>query len=216
MGLDAVVWPCKTDVGKTDADINEESAKHAWLNGVLYSNGNCAIRQFGIPTVSVPMGVMTDIGMPVNLTFASKAYNDNNLFRYAYAFEKHSQLRQSQSRTPELETDTISRRGSASQMGLSAPQLRIETSASIIDGQKVITVSGMIGEQEVSELKVYVDGEEMKSVKIVDGRWEVKSKLDEPTRARPEEISVPDFKSAMVIVVATGKNRRSTAKMAFV
>ncbi|KAL4782507.1 amidase signature domain-containing protein [Aspergillus varians] len=71
-GLDAVVWPCNGDVGKADADKNEHSASEAWRNGVLYSNGNCAIRQLGIPTVSVPMGVMADTGMPVNLTFASK------------------------------------------------------------------------------------------------------------------------------------------------
>ncbi|GKU12528.1 unnamed protein product, partial [Fusarium langsethiae] len=216
MGLDTVVWPCNADVGKADADVNKESAEHAWLNGVLYSNGNCAIRQFGIPTVSVPMGVMADIGMPVNLTFASKAYDDNNLFRYAYAFEKHSQLRQPPSRTPELETDTISRQASATQMGLTAPQLDIETSASITDGRKAVTVSGMVDEQEVSELNVYVDGEEIKDVKIVKGKWQVMSKLDDATRVRPEEISVPSFESAMVIVVAKGKNRRSTAKMAFV
>ncbi|KAH6964887.1 amidase signature domain-containing protein [Fusarium venenatum] len=191
MGLDTVVCPCNADVGKADADVNEQSAKHAWLNAVLYSNGNCAIRQFGIPTVTVPMGVMADIGMPVNLTFASKTCDDNNLFRYAYAFEKHSQLH------------NISRRGSMSQMGLTAPQLSIETSASIIDGQKVITISGTINKQEVSELKAHVDGEEMNRVNIVDGKWEVKS-------------YVPDFESTMLIVVATGKDRRSTAKMAFV
>ncbi|KAM0393643.1 hypothetical protein ACHAPZ_010227 [Fusarium culmorum] len=216
MGLDTVVWPCNADVGKADADINKESQEHAWLNGVLYSNGNCAIRQFGIPTVSVPMGVMADIGMPVNLTFASKAYDDNNLFRYAHAFEKYSQLRQPPSRTPELETDTIPRQPIVAQIGLNAPKLEIETSASIIKGEKVIQVSGMIDEQEVSELHVYVDGEEIKDVKIVSGKWQVKSKLNEVTRARPEEISVPSFESGMVIVVATGENGRSTAKMAFV
>lgn len=57
-GLDTVVWPCNGDVGRADADINEASAQDAWRNGVLYSNGNCAIRQLGIPTVSVPMGIM--------------------------------------------------------------------------------------------------------------------------------------------------------------
>lgn len=56
----------------------------------------------------------------------------------------------------------------------------------------------------------------MKGVKIVDGKWEIKSKLDEATRARPEEISVPDFELAMAIIVTTGKNGRSTAKMTFV
>ena len=30
LGLDAVVWPCQGDVGKADADKNEESARDAW------------------------------------------------------------------------------------------------------------------------------------------------------------------------------------------
>ncbi|KAK7187290.1 amidase [Paraphaeosphaeria sporulosa] len=74
LGLDAVVWPCNGDVGKVDADVNNLSAADTWRNGVLYSNGDCAIRQLEIPTVSAPMGVMADMGMPFNLTFASKAY----------------------------------------------------------------------------------------------------------------------------------------------
>lgn len=215
MGLDTVVWPCNADVGKADADVNQKSAEHAWLNGVLYSNGNCAIRQFGIPTVSVPMGVMADIGMPVNLTFASKAYDDNNLFRYAYAFEKHSRLRQPPKRTPELETDTFSRKANVVQMGLAPPQLTVEASASGTNAEKEITIFGMIDEQELSELHVYVDGEKAKDVKVVGGKWQVQSKMYEERRTRAEEISVPDFKSTMVIVVATGKNGRSTGKMVF-
>ncbi|KAL5375291.1 hypothetical protein DPSP01_011301 [Paraphaeosphaeria sporulosa] len=74
VGLDAVVWPCNGDVGKVDADVNKLSAADTWRNGVLYSNGDCVIRQLEIPTVSAPMGVMADMGMPFNLTFASKAY----------------------------------------------------------------------------------------------------------------------------------------------
>lgn len=54
-GLDAVVFPAAGDVGRADADCNEASARHAWRNGVLYSNGNCAMRKFGVPSVSVPM-----------------------------------------------------------------------------------------------------------------------------------------------------------------
>ncbi|KAF5680059.1 glu asp-tRNA amidotransferase subunit A [Fusarium heterosporum] len=216
MGLDTIVWPCNADVGKADADINKESAEHAWLNGVLYSNGNCAIRQFGIPTVSVPMGVMADIGMPVNLTFASKAYDDNNLLRYAYAFEKHSRLRQPPPRTPELVTDVILRSADDTGMGLTPPHSTVEATASVANGKKFITVSGMVDEQETSELHVFVDGEEVKDVKIVSGKWQVQLKVDEANRPHPEEISVPDFETGMVIIVAQGKNGRSTGKMAFI
>ena len=70
LGLDAVVFPAVADVGPADADVNEESAVAAWRNGVWVANGNLAIRHLGIPTVTVPMGTMADIGMPVGLTFA--------------------------------------------------------------------------------------------------------------------------------------------------
>ncbi|KAL3445582.1 amidase signature domain-containing protein [Aspergillus insuetus] len=198
LGLDAVVWPCNGDVGKADADINEASAAEAWRNGVLYSNGNCAIRQLGIPTVSVPMGIMADIGMPVNLTFASRAYDDSSLFRYAYAFEKASRLRKTPGRTPQLETDTISL-SSSREIGLISPVLTVETA---MEGEKVC-ISGTIG--EASALRVYVDGEELKEVKVADGHWKV---------TRPKEAQ--DLGKAMVVVVATGKNGRSSGRMVFV
>ncbi|KAJ0418955.1 amidase signature domain-containing protein [Aspergillus carlsbadensis] len=101
LGLDAVVFPCNGDVCKADADVNETSAAEAWRNGVLYSNGNCVICQLGISAISVPMVVMADVGVPVNLTFASKAYDDSSLFRYEYSFEKASRLRKAPGRTPQ-------------------------------------------------------------------------------------------------------------------
>ena len=45
-------------------------------------------RHLGIPTVTVPMGTMADIGMPVGLTFAGKAYDDARLLRLAGDFER--------------------------------------------------------------------------------------------------------------------------------
>ncbi|KAF9777051.1 hypothetical protein IL306_004680 [Fusarium sp. DS 682] len=216
LGLDMVVWPCNADVGKADADINEESAKHAWLNGVLYSNGNCAIRQFGIPTVSVPMGVMADTGMPVNLTFASKAYDDNNLFRYAYAFEKGSSLRQPPLRTPQLVTDTIVPREERVNIGSSPPQLTVNVKASVIKGERYVTISGTINEDEISELHVYVDGEKLEGLKVTGGIWETQMKISEVKRAQAEEISVPDFNEAMVVALVIGKNGRSSGRMVFI
>ena len=87
LGLDAVLFPTVADVGPADADINPESADIAWSNGVWVANGNLAIRHLGVPTVTVPMGVMADIGMPVGLTFAGRAYDDSSLLRLASAFE---------------------------------------------------------------------------------------------------------------------------------
>ncbi|MGZ0701143.1 amidase [Pseudomonas piscis] len=101
-GLDAVLFPTVADVGPADADINPESADIAWSNGVWVANGNLAIRHLGVPTVTVPMGVMTDIGMPVGLTFAGRAYDDSNLLRLASAFESTGNKRRVPPRTPKL------------------------------------------------------------------------------------------------------------------
>ncbi|MFC4397478.1 amidase [Arthrobacter sedimenti] len=87
LGLDAVVFPAAADVAPADADTNERSADIAWRNGVWVANGNLVPRHLGIPTVTVPMGLVADIAMPVGLTFAGKAYSDAELLRLAAAFE---------------------------------------------------------------------------------------------------------------------------------
>lgn len=102
LGLDAVVFPAVADVGPADADVNEVSAAKAWANGVWVANGNLVPRHLGIPTVTVPMGTMSDIGMPVGLTFAGRAYDDVALLRLACAFEATGSRRTEPPRTPRL------------------------------------------------------------------------------------------------------------------
>jgi len=102
LGLDAVVFPAVADVGPADADVNEASAAKAWANGVWVANGNLVPRHLGIPTVTVPMGTMSDIGMPVGLTFAGRAYDDSALLRLAAAFEATGSRRTVPPRTPRL------------------------------------------------------------------------------------------------------------------
>jgi Asp-tRNA(Asn)/Glu-tRNA(Gln) amidotransferase A subunit family amidase len=101
--LDFVVFPAQGGVGKADVEENMESARYAMQNGIKYSNGNRALRHLGVPTVSVSMGVLTDIGMPVNLTFAGKAYTDDELMEYAFAFERKSRNRVAPGTTPKLD-----------------------------------------------------------------------------------------------------------------
>jgi amidase len=216
LGLDTVVWPCNGDVGKADADINEASAAEAWRNGVLYSNGNCAIRQLGIPTVSVPMGVMADTKMPVNLTFASKAYDDGNLLQYSYAFATASHLRQAPSRTPALATDTVPLANATSTLGSVPPELTLD--AAVFDSKegKRLRVSCHAREDEISALSVYVDGGEVDCMKHGDGKWEAESNVLASWDGKPEGKGVPAPEKAMVIAVASGKNGRSTGKMIFV
>ncbi|MDH6706647.1 amidase [Kitasatospora sp. MAA19] len=100
--LDAVVFPTVADVGPADMDVSEASADLGWRNGVWVANGNLVPRHLGIPTVTVPMGTMTDTGMPVGLTFAGRAYDDNALLALAAAFEATGNRRTEPPRTPRL------------------------------------------------------------------------------------------------------------------
>ncbi|MFD5463662.1 amidase [Kitasatospora sp. NPDC127059] len=100
--LDAVVFPTVADVGPADMDVSEASAELGWRNGVWVANGNLVPRHLGIPTVTVPMGTMADIGMPVGLTFAGRAYDDNALLTLAASFEATGDRRTVPPRTPRL------------------------------------------------------------------------------------------------------------------
>ena len=102
LGLTAVVFPAVADVGPADMDVNPASADLGWRNGVWVANGNLAIRHLGIPTVTVPMGTMSDTQMPVGLTFAGRAYDDTRLLRLAAAFEAIRPRRSTPPRTPRL------------------------------------------------------------------------------------------------------------------
>ncbi|WP_442545640.1 amidase [Arthrobacter sp. KN11-1C] len=101
--LDAVIFPAAADVGPADMDTNESSADLGWRNGVWVANGNLVPRHLGIPTVTVPMGTMSDIGMPVGLTFAGRAYDDTALLALAAAFEATGERRTAPPRTPRLD-----------------------------------------------------------------------------------------------------------------
>lgn len=100
LGLDAVAFPALADVGPADADVNPVSADLAWRNGVWVANGNLAIRHLGIPTVTVPMGVMADTGMPAGLTFAGRGWDDLALLELACAFEASGNWRTPPPRCP--------------------------------------------------------------------------------------------------------------------
>ncbi|RIX28724.1 amidase [Amnibacterium setariae] len=106
LGLDAVVFPAVADVGPADADVDPVSADLAWRNGTRVANGNLVIRHLGIPTVTVPMGLMADIGMPIGLTIAGRAWDDSRLLALAAAMEATGvSERHAPPRTPPLGGD---------------------------------------------------------------------------------------------------------------
>ena len=215
-GLDGVVFPCNGDVGKADSDVNEASADEAWRNGVLFSNGNCVIRQYGIPTISVPMGVLSDTKMPVNLTFASKAYDDSSLLRYAYAFEKKSQLRQEPSRTPDLPTDRIALSSEPRMIGSAPPRLTVDNITEIQAANgRGFYLSGSVYENELTALRVYVDGDEQGGVQLAGSEWKVDIVVTSEWEGREGERGTPDPRKAMIIIEASGENGRSSAELLF-
>jgi amidase len=167
--LDGVVLPAAADVGPADADIDEASADLAWRKGTWVANGNLVWRHFGIPTVTVPMGTMADIGMPVGLTFAGKPYDDERLLRMAGDYERATKRRTAPPRTPQLAGDGFARR--PVQAGKSnAPPFAIELSAELRplgeQDEIVVTVDlpgdiaeGHLAEREIAGVSLHINGE---------------------------------------------------------
>ncbi|KAI1851698.1 hypothetical protein JX266_003160 [Neoarthrinium moseri] len=145
-GCDCVAFPAAGDVGAADADENDASSEHAWKNGVWYSTGNRALRHLGIPSVTVPMGIVEDKAMPVGLTFAGRSGEDESLLKWAQAYEHKSQLRIAPPATPALASDRIQLVDSPNPQQ-TAPRPSIEVSKCSIDdkttadGQEMYKVS---------------------------------------------------------------------------
>ncbi|MEY2698075.1 MAG: hypothetical protein RL720_31 [Actinomycetota bacterium] len=159
LGLDAVVFPASADVGPADADVNDASADLAWRNGTWVANGNLVPRHLGIPTVTAPMGVMSDIGMPTGLTFAGRGYDDTNLLAYAWAFDHYRNHRIPAPRTPELPGTSWASRGVENT--LTAPTLSVAASAGEARGGVVpvrIELTTDAAEVSVTVNGVQVDG----------------------------------------------------------
>lgn len=107
-GLDAVVFPSNGDVASAQLFNRPEHMDEALRNGVLFSNGNRAIRHLGIPTLTVPMGRMSDIFMPVGMTIAGPAYSDDLLLDIGSAFEASTQRRAAPPMTQSLPSSSVS------------------------------------------------------------------------------------------------------------
>lgn len=201
-GLDAVVFPAVADVAPADADVNPASAELAWRNGTWVANGNLVPRHLGIPTVTVPMGIMADIGMPVGLTFAGKAYDDNALLRYGYAFEVSGARRTVPPRTPVLpgeERDGLLAAGSGH-----VPRLVLDASASAPDDDGMVTIT-ITGEADAhSSLALSVNGEPVEAHRDGDA-YRASVRLPKQVHERVHSEWRAPYGS-MVIAVARGEN----------
>lgn len=212
--LDVVAFPAQGDVGLSDLEFSLESTKHSLQNGVKYSNGNRAIRHLGVPTVSVPMGVLEGKGMPVNITFAGRAYEDPTLLKYAYAFEQATKRRVSPPLAP-LETD-IARTFTKQKPGAT----RLDLTAGLRttkygDGKFKIHIGGMISIDGTDrDVQVFVDGKEAWKGNVTTESWNIQL---EHTPVRKEclgwDLKPLPLKKAMVIVIARGQDSPDEAKL---
>ncbi|EON96166.1 putative amidase protein [Phaeoacremonium minimum UCRPA7] len=218
--LDLLVWPCQGGVGPQLVEDEERAAELAWRNGIARAFGNAAIRKLGIPTVSVAMGAMSGIGMPVDLTFAGKAYDDSSLVSYAYAFEQAHNGRFPPPRTPELPTDAIPPKGNTTIFtGQKAPKVQ---AGALRVAENTIQITGSIdtsacGDVDI-ELEMYLDGVAVDSVPQGTDSFSVTANITLPSPGVTwyGEENVPSIDLAMVVVLVTASNGRSDGKMLFV
>ncbi|KAK3704692.1 hypothetical protein LTR37_013666 [Vermiconidia calcicola] len=187
-GIDIVVFPANGDVGKADLDTNDESAKHALQNGVKYSNGNRALRHMGVPTVSVPMGIMAKSKMPVNLTFAGKHGQDADLLRYAYAFEKRTNRRIQPPVTPALPTDTLVGVDRSTHSNTSSPIALGDVAIDKISENR-LRFTGDIKTLTPEDvlIEAFVDGHAIpdSNVTMSDGSWSVEAEVTSFEPSKP-------------------------------
>jgi amidase len=162
--LDALVFPTLADVAPADADTNPASAAISWRNGTWVANGNLVIRHLGIPTVTVPMGTLSDIGMPIGLTFAARPYEDTKLLRYAYVFEQVGAWRHAPPRTPPLPGDAFPPRAALLQSRQHALTLKA-ISVNGPDGKVEIRIEG---ETDAPRVRLFMNGAPLDVVR--DGR----------------------------------------------
>jgi Asp-tRNA(Asn)/Glu-tRNA(Gln) amidotransferase A subunit family amidase len=223
--LDLVVFPANGDIGRADADVDDESARHAWQNGVKYSNGNRALRHLGVPTVTVTMGLMADTGMPVGLTFAGRAYADNELLKCAYAFETASgrTLRQAPTLTPPLPSDSILLKKEPPPYGTTKPTLIIhKCEQRVTPGSDAINleIAGSVTVDAGSTLEaldVSIDGESINNIQIHDGQWEVQSRVKNAAHyAAFKTAAIVTRDQIMVVVTARASTGRAVGKLILV
>jgi amidase len=161
---DFIAFPAAGDVARADADVDDESARHAWTDGVKYSHGNRGLRHLGIPSVTVPMGMLGDSKMPMGLSLLSRAYDDLSLLQAGYAYEQGSKRRVAPPLTPPLPSDQIPLHG----QGLAEPRPKLSitrcSKTSTADGNVQVSIEGVLSAALSSRdhfkpiLEIYIDG----------------------------------------------------------
>lgn len=187
LGLDAVVFPTNGDVASEGVFDRPEELEAALRNGVVFSNGNRVIRHLGIPTVTVPMGRMADISMPVGMTIAGPAYSDRLLLEIADVYESGTQRRPAPPRAPWLPSSELRRLASADSVGSARDERRpldFEFDAEALpaaEGWRVRATARVAdGERWLPDdlaLQAWVDGRTMQVMQHEPGVWSATARL---------------------------------------
>lgn len=217
LGLDTVVFPANGDIGAADADCDETASLFAWSNGVKYSNGNRPIRHLGVPTISVPMGIMEDTRMPVNLTFAGKAYDDNNLLKYGFAFEAAMKGRVQPPLVPALDSDCIKGgRDPQPWASQSTVELVVETQVKEIhDSTVVVQIQGSVvpKDSRLRNMECHVNGQPFKPV-IEGDKWFARASYPASERDQSwKRWSSPALTQTIVVITAHTEAGSTTGKL---
>ena len=202
LGLDAVVFPAIADIGRSDSDTSPRSAEEAWRNGTWVANGNLVPRHLGIPSVTVPMGLMEDTRMPVGLSFLGAAYDDSRLLQFAGAYETATRLRVPPPRTPAL--DDSANTGPRNSTSPVAIELRTAPTRVIDepDGSRVIAVSALATSPAGSlAVRVFLNGTEADVSKAGD-EFSARIRLPASEANEPHSEWIPPY-GPIIVVLAT-------------
>ncbi|EMD93111.1 hypothetical protein COCC4DRAFT_65659 [Bipolaris maydis ATCC 48331] len=206
--LDVLAFPAQGDVGLADVEFNLDSTTHSLRNGVKYSNGNRAIRHLGVPTVSVPMGVMAQKKMPVNITFAGQAYRDAKLFEFAYAFETATKGRVAPPLTPGLPTDIAAAAAAAAvRPGPVIAGVEVQVNDPSASRPISMLIHGTLHKaMPQTRVQIFVDGQQVSDLTTDDVDWLVThSHVPERPPILGWHLKPLPPRDAMVLVVVTSK-----------
>jgi len=183
LGLDALAFPANGDVARSDLFSHEGHMEEALRNGVLFSNGNRAIRHLGIPTVSLPMGRMADIGMPVNLTLAGPAYSDGKLIEIARVYEAQRAPRPIPPLTPSLPSSGVPHRARSS-AACEPPRLAVEADVALREDRLQLdcAISAVLTADDTDPVvEAWVDGRALRVECTVSGAWTASGRISAST-----------------------------------
>jgi hypothetical protein len=196
-------------VGHAESETTREAMVDALRDGVKYSNGNRALKHLGVPAVTVPMGMLTDKQMPIGLTFAGKGWSDNDLLRYAYAYERATKHRVNPPNAPALDCAIVKLESAKLQ---SSSRLRLILERKVVnrssDNQfdiREIELSGTVKHGNtsavVNEIRIYTNDATCASVEVRNDRWKWKAALKRPwvQELYPIPIKVPRDQFLIII-----------------